>query len=166
MADVLTKEQRHKNMQQIRSKDTKPEIILRKALWEKGYRYRKNYHLLPGKPDIVITKYKICVFVDSEFFHGKDFESGYKSTKYSSLKDQLKHSNNSEFWIKKIAGNMERDKKNDIELQNMGWTIIRFWTKEVLGNVDDCVKAIEDLVIDQKMLQRERENRDSVRYIP
>lgn len=151
MADVLTKEQRHKNMQQIRSKDTKPEIILRKALWKKGYRYRKNYKYLPGKPDIVITKYKICVFVDSEFFHGKDFESGYESKKYASLKEQLQHSNNSEFWIKKITGNMERDKKNDIELQNMGWTVVRFWTKDVLGNVDACITAIEDLVLDQKM---------------
>lgn len=87
--DVLTKEQRHKNMQHIRSKNTKPEVLLRKALWRKGYRYRKNYKQLPGKPDIVFTKYRICIFVDSEFFHGKNFESGYKSNKYSSLKDQL-----------------------------------------------------------------------------
>ena len=70
MADVLTKEQRHKNMQRIRSVDTKPEILLRKALWHRGYRYRKNYKELPGKPDIVIKKHKICIFVDSEFFHG------------------------------------------------------------------------------------------------
>jgi len=151
MTDVLTKEQRHKNMQQIRSKDTKPERILRKALWKKGYRYRKNYELLPGKPDIVITKYKICVFVDSEFFHGKDFESGYKSKKYASLKEQLMHGNNSEFWVKKITGNMERDKRNDIALHNMGWAVIRFWTKDVLENVDTCIKAIEDLVLDQKL---------------
>ena len=72
--DILTKEQRRKNMQHIRSRDTKPEVVLRKALWHKGYRYRKNYKDLPGKPDIVFTKQKVCVFVDSEFFHGKDFE--------------------------------------------------------------------------------------------
>lgn len=98
MADVLTTEQRKKNMQRIRSKDTKPEVVLRKALWHKGYRYRKNYKALPGKPDIVLTKQKICIFIDSEFFHGKDFESGYKSKKYSSLREQLEHSEHSEFW--------------------------------------------------------------------
>ena len=72
--DVLTKEQRRKNMQNIRSKDTKIEILLRKALWSKGYRYRKNYKKLPGNPDIVLTKYKIAIFCDGEFFHGKDWE--------------------------------------------------------------------------------------------
>ena len=72
MADVLTKEQRKRNMQSIRSKDTKIEMILRKALWSSGIRYRKNYSKVPGKPDIAITKYKIAIFCDSEFFHGKD----------------------------------------------------------------------------------------------
>lgn len=72
--DVLTPEQRRKNMQHIKSKDTAIEITLRKALWKKGYRYRKNYKKLPGKPDIVLTKYKIAIFCDSEFFHGKDWE--------------------------------------------------------------------------------------------
>ena len=72
--DVLTKEQRRKNMQNIKAKDTKIEIILRKALWKKGYRYRKNYKKLPGSPDICLTKYRIAIFCDSEFFHGKDWE--------------------------------------------------------------------------------------------
>ena len=72
--DRLTREQRRKNMQHIRSKDTGIELALRKALWEKGYRYRKNYAALPGKPDIALTKYKVAVFCDSEFFHGKDWE--------------------------------------------------------------------------------------------
>lgn len=151
MADVLTKEQRHRNMQRIRSVDTKPEILLRKALWHKGYRYRKNYKDLPGKPDIVIKKYKICVFVDSEFFHGKDFESGYKSKKYDSLREQLEHSNNSDFWMEKIKRNMERDRQVDIELREKGWSVIRFWTKDIINNLDDCLTAIDDLVIDQKM---------------
>ena len=152
MADVLTKKQRHKNMQRIRSVDTKPEILLRKALWHKGYRYRKNYKDLPGKPDIVIKKYKICIFVDSEFFHGKDFESGYKSTKYGSLREQLEHSNNSDFWMKKINKNMERDRQVDIDLRNTGWAVIRFWSKEILSNLEECLTAIDDLVLDQKML--------------
>lgn len=88
MADVLTKEQRHKNMKNIRSKDTAIEIRLRKALWQKGYRYRKNYKELPGCPDIVLTKYKIAIFCDGEFFHGKDWEV---------LKPHLEQSNNSQF---------------------------------------------------------------------
>ena len=72
--DRLTKEQRHRNMSNIKNKDTSIELKLRKALWEKGYRYRKNYNKLPGKPDIVLTKYRIAIFCDSEFFHGKDWE--------------------------------------------------------------------------------------------
>ena len=88
MTDVLTKEQRRKNMQHIKSKDTKIELILRKALWKKGHCYRKNYDGLPGHPDIVLTKYKIAIFCDGEFFHGKDWEV---------LKSRLEKSNNSEF---------------------------------------------------------------------
>ena len=72
--DRLTKEQRHRNMSNIKNKDTSIELKLRKALWKKGYRYRKNYNKLPGKPDIVLTKYRIVIFCDSEFFHGKDWE--------------------------------------------------------------------------------------------
>ena len=85
MADNLTVEQRRKNMQHIKSKDTKIEVVLRKALWKKGLRYRKNYSVLPGKPDIVFTRYKIAIFCDSEFFHGKDWEV---------LKPRLEKTNN------------------------------------------------------------------------
>lgn len=90
--DNLTKEQRRKNMQNIKSKNTKIEVVLRKALWKKGFRYRKNDIRLPGKPDIVMPKYKIVIFCDSEFFHGKDWDT---------LKIRLKNSNNAEYWIKK-----------------------------------------------------------------
>ena len=117
MADVLTKEQRHKNMKNIHGKDTKIEIILRKALWAKGYRYRKNYKKLPGNPDIVLTKYKIAIFCDGEFFHGKDWEV---------LKPRLQKSNNSAFWVNKISKNRERDDMVNKKLLFMGWTIIRF----------------------------------------
>lgn len=92
--DCLTPEQRHKNMVNIKSKDTSIEVVLRKALWKKGIRYRKNYKLLPGTPDIAITKYKIAIFCDSEFFHGKDWEV---------LKPRLEKGKNAEFWIKKIG---------------------------------------------------------------
>lgn len=135
--DVLTKEQRRKNMQHIRNKDSRIELILRKALWEKGYRYRKNYKDLPGKPDIVLTKYRIAIFCDSEFFHGKDWPE---------LEQRLKKSNNSDFWIKKISGNIERDRQVDEELGAMGWTVLRFWGEDIKKDTVGCVKAVEDAV--------------------
>ena len=140
--DVLTKEQRRKNMQHIRSKDTKIELLLRKKLWEKGYRYRKNYDKLPGKPDIVLTKYKIAIFCDGEFFHGKDWEV---------LKPRLEHSNNSEFWINKISRNIERDDEVNKKLLYLGWTVIRFWGDEIKKNPDECVKVIEETMMDIKL---------------
>lgn len=139
--DVLTKEQRRKNMQHIRSKDTKIEILLRKALRKKGYGYRKNYKGLPGKPDIVLTKYKIAIFCDGEFFHGKDWEV---------LKPRLEKGNNSEFWIKKISRNRDRDDKINKELLFLGWTVIRFWGSEIKKNVDECVRVVEETIFDQK----------------
>lgn len=142
MADVLTKEQRRKNMQHIKSNDTEIEMLLRKALWKKGYRYRKNYKELPGKPDIVLTKYKIAIFCDGEFFHGKDWEV---------LKPKLQSSNNSEFWINKISRNIERDNEINKELLFMGWIVIRFWGKEIKKNTDQCVRVIEETVFDIKM---------------
>ncbi|MCR5609536.1 MAG: very short patch repair endonuclease [Lachnospiraceae bacterium] len=137
--DVLTKEQRHKNMQNIRSKDTKIEVLLRKALYEKGIRYRKNYKELPGKPDIVITKYKIAIFCDGEFFHGKDWEV---------LKSKLEKSNNSKFWINKISRNRERDDEINKKLMFIGWNVIRFWGNDIKKNVDECVKVVEEKIFD------------------
>lgn len=142
MADNLTKEQRHRNMVNIKSKNTSIEIKLAKALWHKGYRYRKNYDGLPGKPDIVITKYKIAIFCDGEFFHGKDWEV---------LKPRLEKSNNSEFWISKIARNRERDDEVNKQLLYLGWTVVRFWGKEIQKNVDECVKVIDEAVWDMKV---------------
>ena len=142
MADVLTPEQRKKNMQHIRSKDTKIELKLRKALWEKGYRYRKNYKELPGCPDIVLTKYRIAIFCDGEFFHGKDWDV---------LKPRLEKSNNSEFWIKKISRNIERDDEIDKQLLSRDWTVIRFWGKDILKNTDECIRVIEETIYDLNM---------------
>ena len=140
--DVLTPEQRRKNMQHIKSKDTSIEIALRKALWKKGYRYRKNFKGLPGKPDIAITKYKIAIFCDGEFFHGKDWEV---------KKPKLMNSKNSDYWISKIERNMERDHENEQKLLFMGWTVIRFWGKEILKNTDECIKVIEETIFDMQI---------------
>ena len=148
---TLTPEQRQKNMSAIRSKDTSIELSWRKALWNHGYRYRKNYALLPGKPDIAITKYRIAIFCDSEFFHGKGYEGNYDSRKYKSLKEQLEHSTCPEFWIKKITGNMKRDEEINKELECLGWRVLRFWSKDVLRNTDECVKTIEETIFAEKI---------------
>ena len=139
MADVLTQEQRHKNMKNIRSKNTKIERILRKALWERGIRYRKNYSKLPGTPDIVLTRYKIAIFCDSEFFHGKNWED---------QKLRLAKGNNGEFWINKISKNIVHDEDVNKKLWIMGWTVIRFWGEEIKKNTDECVKVIEETIFD------------------
>ena len=140
--DVMSKEQRRKNMQNIHSKDTKIELALRKALYQKGIRYRKNYDKLPGKPDIALTKYKIAVFCDGEFFHGKDWEV---------LKPQLERGNNSKFWISKISRNRERDDEVNKKLLFLGWTVIRFWGRDIMKNPGECVKVIEEAIFDIKM---------------
>lgn len=140
--DRLTREQRHKNMKNIKSSDTSIEICLRKALWKKGYRYRKNYKELPGKPDIALTKYKIAIFCDSEFFHGKDW--------FEVLRPQIRRGSNSEFWEKKIMRNMEHDQEVNKKLLYLGWTVIRFWGKEIQKNPDGCVQVIEETIFEQK----------------
>lgn len=137
--DNLTKEQRHKNMQRIHSKDTRIEIILRKALWNKGYRYRKNCRNITGKPDIALTKYKIAIFCDGEFFHGKDWEV---------LKPRLEKSNNAEYWISKILRNRERDDAINKKLLAEGWTVIRFWGKDIQKHTEECVKVVEETIFD------------------
>jgi len=137
-------------MRHIRSKDTSIELQLRKALWEKGIRYRKNCKDLPGKPDIAITKYKIAIFCDGEFFHGKDWET---------LKPRLEKSTNSDFWISKISRNRERDDNINKELLFKGWTVIRFWGKDISKHTDECVRVIEEAIFDIMMEQDDFEDR-------
>ena len=137
--DVLNAEQRHKCMSRIKSKDTSIEVSLRRALWKKGYRYRKNYSALPGKPDIVLIKYRIAIFCDGELFHGKNWEI---------LKPRLLKGNNPDFWVKKIERNMKRDDENDKKLLFLGWTVIHFWGNDILKNTDQCVKVIEEVIFD------------------
>ena len=127
--DVLTKEQRHKNMVAIKSRDTKIEVSLRLALWHKGIRYRKNYKIFDCRPDIVLTKYKIAIFCDGDFWHGKTFERYDVTT-------------NAEYWHEKIRRNMERDLENTIELRDNGWTVLRFWETDIKKHLDDCVAEV------------------------
>lgn len=146
--DNLTPEQRRKNMKNIRSKDTSIENLLRKALWQKGYRYRKNYNKLPGKPDIALMKYKIAIFCDGEFFHGKDWEI---------LKPRLEKSNNSDYWINKISRNRERDEEINKKLLFLGWTVIRFWGKDIKKDLNQCIQVIEETIFDIKMCDEDME---------
>ena len=129
------------NMRKIHSKDTSIELLLRKALWHKGYRYRKNYKALPGSPDIVLTKYKIAIFCDSEFFHGKDWQI---------LKLRLEKGKNPDFWIKKIERNRNRDYENDKKLLFLGYTVLHFWGQDILKHTNECLQAIEEAILDTK----------------
>lgn len=129
-----------KRMSKVSLKGGKAEMMLAKALWHRGYRYRKNFKKLPGSPDIAIMKYNIAVFVDGEFWHGKDWEQ---------RKMRLK--SNRDYWIEKIEENMARDFRNDNLLIQMGWTPIHFWEKDVLRDLENCVTTIVELVLDSKV---------------
>lgn len=142
--DNLTPAQRRKNMRHIKSKDTDIEVMLRRELWKRGYRYRKNDKSLPGTPDIVLGKYKIVVFCDGEFFHGKDWEV---------LKPRLMKSNNSEYWISKISRNMTHDNEVNKALLFRGWTVIRFWGNDIKRDPNGCIKVIEETIMDLAYLQ-------------
>ena len=135
MADDLTPEQRRRNMQAIKSKDTTIELALRQALWNKGIRYRKNCKALIGKPDIAITKYKIAVFCDSEYWHGYDWENRNKNIK-----------SNREYWIPKIERNMARDQEVTSALEQDGWTVIRFWERQIRKELDNCVDEVLEAI--------------------
>lgn len=126
----------HKIMASIPSKDTEPELILRKALWRQNLRYRVNYKKLPGKPDIVFTKYHVAIFCDGDYWHGHN----WAIRGLSSLEEEL--AGYSEFWRKKILRNIERDKEVNMELEARGWTVIRIWESEIRRNTDDCVFRI------------------------
>lgn len=125
-----------KRMKALSHKKSKVESILAKALWHKGYRYRLNYKKLPGTPDIALTKYKIAIFVDGEFWHGKDFDKN---------KEKLK--NNKAYWIEKIEENIQRDIKNDNLIRQMGWTSLHFWSKDVIAYTNYCIEEIENIIL-------------------
>lgn len=132
--DRHTPEQRSKNMSAVKSSGTSFEVALGKALWREGLRYRKNNKVVVGKPDFTFKKYKVAVFVDSEFFHGKDFET------------KKKPETNAEFWEKKISRNIERDKEVNEYLISQGWTVLRFWSNDVKKNLSECVSKVKSVI--------------------
>lgn len=132
MVDIVDKDTRSKIMSSIRSKNTKIELILRKALWEEGFRYRLHYKIV-GSPDIVFPSKKVAVFVDGDFWHGYNWEN---------LKPKLKN----EFWVNKIRRNMKRDKEVNEKLKRMGWNVVRIWEHEIRTDVKGCIKKIKKVL--------------------
>lgn len=130
-AGFYTTKQRSKLMSKIKAKNTKPEIALRKALWAKGLRYRIHAQELPGRPDIVIKKYRLAIFVDGEFWHGYRWQEN---------KGRLKK--NTGFWIPKIERNIQKDRINVQALRALGYTVFRFWSGEVQKNPSACVNQV------------------------
>lgn len=137
--DKLTPEQRRKNMQHVRNKDSQIELKLRRALWHAGLRYRKNVRAVFGCPDVVFLRLKIAVFCDSEFWHGFDWEKRKHDFK-----------SRQEFWIPKIERNMARDREVNERLTAEGWTVLRFFGKEIKRDVDKCVRIVAETVARKK----------------
>ena len=119
-------------MRRIKSKDTSIEILLRKELWKRGLRYRKNVKDVFGKPDIVFKGKKLAVFADSEFWHGKYLMEGKYIPK-----------TNTEFWVEKIERNIERDKEVNQKLKDDGWKVLHFWESDIRKNVASCADIVE-----------------------
>lgn len=131
----MTSTQRRKNMQAVKAKGSKLELLLAKALWAKGLRYRKNDKTVFGKPDFTFKKFKIAIFCDSEFWHGKD---------WSNRKHDLK--SNRDFWYSKIERNIERDKEVNEFLLRKGWKVLRFWGKDITNELQNCVDRINKTI--------------------
>lgn len=142
--DNLTPEQRTKAMKSIKSSDTGIERKLRKALWDKGYRYRKNCSQFIGKPDIVFIKDKIAVFCDSEFWHGYNIEN---------IRSRI--GTNREYWIKKIERNVSRDEEVNKSLKEQGWIVLRFWGNDIKKNLDMCICRVESELSKRRMDKNE-----------
>ena len=139
--DKHTPEQRHKNMQAVKSKDSRIELILRKELWRRGLRYRKNVKTIIGKPDIAFIGKKIAIFCDSEFWHGYDWDH---------RKDDIK--TRRDFWISKIERNMQRDCEVNQQLHAKGWAVLRFWGAEIKQFPEKCADKVETTYKEKQVL--------------
>jgi len=133
--DVHTKEQRHYNMSRIRSKNTKPELIVRKYLWGQGYRYRLQRKDLPGKPDIVLPRYRFAIFVNGCFWHM------HKCKKF------VLPATNTDFWYEKLSQNKKRDTKDYVKLKKTGWNYIVIWECQLAKNEEKVLEKITDKIL-------------------
>lgn len=132
---MRTHEQISRNMSHVKNKGSKIEVVLQKELWHRGLRYRKNFKGIIGKPDIAFIGKKIAVFCDSEFWHGYDWENKINEIK-----------TNRECWVAKIERNIQRDSEVNSALKDLGWTVLRFWGKEIISNPKHCADIIENEV--------------------
>ncbi|MBD1435174.1 very short patch repair endonuclease [Sphingobacterium sp. DN00404] len=139
-AGFYTSRQRSFNMSRIKGKNSKPEMILRRALWAKNIRFRLHDKSLPGSPDIVIKKYKLAIFVDGEFWHGFEWKKRHAQIKSNRL-----------FWIPKIERNMQKDGLANRALRNMGYTVFRFWSQDILKDLPKVLNQIELFLETRKM---------------
>ena len=141
----------HKIMSAIPSKDTKPELLLRKALWSENLRYRVNYTKLPGKPDIVFTKKKVVVFCDGDFWHGHN----WAIRGLGSLEEEL--DGYSEFWRNKILHNIQRDDEVNKSLRSLGWKVVRIWESDIKADLDACVRIVKEALFEAELENMEIE---------
>ena len=125
-------------MKAVKSKDSRIELLMRKELWNKGYRYRKHYNKIIGRPDIVFPKYKIAIFCDGEFWHGYNWNKAKKEI-----------NTNRDFWLEKIEGNIKRDRVVDRILGEEGWLVLRFWESDILKRLNDCIAIVEKNINDR-----------------
>lgn len=137
----------HKIMSAIRSKNTRPELLLRKALWRRGLRYRVNYKALPGKPDIAFTKVRVAIFCDGDYWHGHN----WALRGLSSFDEELKRY--SPYWRDKLIRNVERDKEIDRKLEAQGWSVVRIWESDIKKDLPACVATVEEALFAAKLEQ-------------
>lgn len=140
--DRHTREQRRRNMQAIRSRDTSIELTLRKALWARGHRYRKHYELVPGRPDIAFPGRRIAIFCDGDFWHGYKWEERRARIK-----------SNHAYWFGKIERNMQKDAQVGEALRELGWAVLRFWEHEIRSDPEACIARVERLLAEREHLR-------------
>lgn len=145
MTDTLTSDQRHRCMSHIHSKGTKPELLVRRWLWSNGYRYRLNVKSVPGKPDIVMRRYRTAIFINGCFWHGHEGCKYYRIPK-----------SNTEFWENKISNNRIRDQKNYDILQRNGWQVIVVWECQLAPSDFEHTMREVDCLLNDKMLSKYR----------
>jgi DNA mismatch endonuclease, patch repair protein len=132
-------------MQRVHSKDTTSELVLRRALWHRGLRFRLHRATLPGHPDIVFPGAKVAVFVDGDFWHGNQ----WRLRGLQRLEDQFRDSENSEYWIRKISRNVIRDRESTTTLEQSGWRVIRVWESDIKRDLSGCVDRVEREVLNR-----------------